>query len=205
MIILLTGGLLYNTYHDNFIVNSIKTHLKYYKMAGILVFGIGFYLMIQRNPNESLSFMDAFRQYIQVMPMDRQTKDMIQPFLQKDPAERIRTSGKNATSRSVSETKKKYVASQQGWKCKKCQQPLTAWFEVDHDKRLEHGGTNELDNLSALCRNCHGENKSRNKRHKIRKKYQKKKLFLMSLHYLYYDNLLITYYKYFLIIDYVKN
>jgi hypothetical protein len=157
MIILLTGGLLYNTYHDNFIVNSIKTHLKYYKMAGILVFGIGFYLMIQRNPNESLSFMDAFRQYIQVMPMDRQTKDMIQPFLQKDPAERIRTSGKNATSRSVSETKKKYVASQQGWKCKKCQQPLTAWFEVDHDKRLEHGGTNELDNLSALCRNCHGE------------------------------------------------
>ena len=106
MIVLLTGGLLYNTYHDNFILNSLKTHTKYYKMAGILVFGLGFYLMVQRNPTESMSFMNAFRQYIQVMPMDRQTKEMIQPFLQKDPAERIRTSGKHSTSRSVSETKR---------------------------------------------------------------------------------------------------
>jgi 5-methylcytosine-specific restriction protein A len=113
--------------------------------------------MVHRNPSESMSFMNAFRQYIQVMPIDRQTKDLIQPFLQKDPAERIRTSGKNSTSRSVSETKKKYVASQQGWKCKKCQQSLTAWFEVDHEIRLEHGGSNEVDNLAALCRNCHGE------------------------------------------------
>jgi len=157
MIVLLTGGLLYNTYHDNFIVNSLKTHLKYYKMAGILIFGIGFYLLINRNPSESISFMNAFRQYIQVMPMDRQAKDLIQPFIQKDPAERIRTSGKQSTSRSVSETKKKYVASQQGWKCKKCQQPLTAWFEVDHETRLEHGGSNGVENLAALCRNCHGE------------------------------------------------
>ena len=157
IIVLLTGGFLYNTYHDNFILNSLKTHQKYYKMAGILVFGLGFYLMINRNPTESMSFMNAFRQYIQVMPMDRQTKDMIQPFLQKDPAERIRNSGKNSTSRSVSETKKKYVASQQGWKCKKCQQSLTAWFEVDHEIRLEHGGSNEVENLAALCRNCHGE------------------------------------------------
>lgn len=157
IIVLLTGGFLYNTYHDNFILNSLKTHQKYYKMAGILVFGLGFYLMIHRNPTESMSFMNAFRQYIQVMPIDRQTKDMIQPFLQKDPSERIRTSGKNSTSRSVSETKKKYVASQQGWKCKKCQQSLTAWFEVDHEIRLEHGGSNEVENLAALCRNCHGE------------------------------------------------
>lgn len=62
-----------------------------------------------------------------------------------------------ATKRSVSETKKKYVAAQQGWKCGKCSKQLPAWFEVDHKIRLEHGGSNHIDNLVALCRDCHGE------------------------------------------------
>lgn len=61
------------------------------------------------------------------------------------------------TKRSVSETKKKYVASMQGWRCGKCTEQLTAWFEVDHKIRLDRGGTNEISNLVALCRNCHGE------------------------------------------------
>jgi 5-methylcytosine-specific restriction endonuclease McrA len=52
--------------------------------------------------------------------------------------------------------KKKYVASLQDWKCNKCHEQLTAWYEVDHKKRLEYGGTNEIDNLEALCRECHG-------------------------------------------------
>jgi hypothetical protein len=59
--------------------------------------------------------------------------------------------------RSVSETKKKFVASRQGWKCGECQEQLNAWFEVDHKTRLEHGGSNHVDNLVALCRECHGK------------------------------------------------
>lgn len=66
-------------------------------------------------------------------------------------------SGKTATKRSVSETKKKFVASKQGWKCNSCQRQLPAWFEVDHVVRLEHGGSNNVDNLVALCRDCHGQ------------------------------------------------
>jgi len=62
-----------------------------------------------------------------------------------------------STKRSVSETKKKYVASMQGWSCGDCRQKLNAWFEVDHKVRLEYGGGNEVDNLVALCRNCHGK------------------------------------------------
>jgi hypothetical protein len=62
-----------------------------------------------------------------------------------------------ATKRSVSETKKKYVASMQDWKCGDCNNKLTAWFEVDHKTRLEYGGSNEVQNLVALCRNCHGK------------------------------------------------
>ena len=69
---------------------------------------------------------------------------------------RLLDSGKK-TKRSVSETKKKFVASSQNWKCGGCQRQLNAWFEVDHTVRLEHGGSNHVDNLVALCRECHGK------------------------------------------------
>jgi hypothetical protein len=70
---------------------------------------------------------------------------------------RVINSGKGSSKRSVSETKKKYVAAQQGWKCGDCQRQLPAWFEVDHVIALEHGGSNHIDNLVALCRDCHGK------------------------------------------------
>ena len=70
---------------------------------------------------------------------------------------RMTQSGKKATKRSVSETKKKFVASRQNWKCGDCNNQLTAWFEVDHKIRLEYGGSNHIDNLVALCRECHGK------------------------------------------------
>ena len=46
------------------------------------------------------------------------------------------------------------------WKCQNCKEQLTAWFEVDHIKRLDQGGSNDVENLVALCRNCHGEKTS---------------------------------------------
>lgn len=70
------------------------------------------------------------------------------------------TSTQKTTKRSVSETKKKYVASQQGWKCGHCQSQLNAWFEVDHKHSLETGGSNHVSNLVALCRECHGKKTS---------------------------------------------
>lgn len=62
-----------------------------------------------------------------------------------------------ATKRCVSETKKKFVAAEQGWTCGSCKNKLPAWFEVDHKIRLEQGGSNHVDNLVALCRDCHGK------------------------------------------------
>ena len=62
-----------------------------------------------------------------------------------------------ATKRCVSETKKKFVAAEQGWCCGSCKNKLPAWFEVDHKIRLEQGGSNHVDNLVALCRDCHGK------------------------------------------------
>ena len=82
---------------------------------------------------------------------------------QQNSINKIMTSGKTGgggtgpTKRSVSESKKKFVAAQQGWKCGDCQRQLPGWFEVDHKIRLEHGGSNAVDNLVALCRDCHGK------------------------------------------------
>jgi len=64
---------------------------------------------------------------------------------------------KHGTKRSVSETKKKFVAYSQDWKCGKCHTGLDHTFEIDHKMRLEYGGSNDVDNLIALCRNCHGK------------------------------------------------
>ena len=69
---------------------------------------------------------------------------------------RMMNSGSTSSRRSVSETKKKYVASQQGWTCKKCQKQLEATFEVDHVIELQDGGSNHISNLEALCRDWHG-------------------------------------------------
>jgi len=63
---------------------------------------------------------------------------------------------KKITKRSVSETKKKYVASRQEWKCGNCREQLKHTFEIDHKVRLDNGGNNDVSNLVALCRECHG-------------------------------------------------
>ena len=70
---------------------------------------------------------------------------------------RMMQSGKGSTKRSVSETKKKFIAANQNWICKDCNKQLPAWFEVDHVIALHYGGSNEIDNLVALCRDCHGK------------------------------------------------
>ena len=82
--------------------------------------------------------------------------NMFLPNSQSSSEARMMNSGKKGTKRSVSETKKKFVASRQNWKCGDCDEQLSAWFEVDHKVRLEYGGSNHIDNLVALCRECHG-------------------------------------------------
>ena len=118
------------------------------------------------------------------MPIDKSTMDMISPIFdftskadsslmgaingftnnnsQMSPVlaaqqQRMALSGQKGTKRSVSETKKKYVAYNQDWKCGHCNNKLTHTFEVDHKVRLEHGGGNDPSNLVALCRECHGQ------------------------------------------------
>jgi 5-methylcytosine-specific restriction endonuclease McrA len=183
LLILLAAGLMMaNVYTDGKYLKKMLSFKKYYQMAGIAFGALMLYVLFKKNPLRAQQMISTTNDYIKYLPLDKNTTSMISPILdfttkqnfgyndefnfpvvpmpnnqQTVSENRIVQSGKKATKRSVSETKKKYVASSQNWKCGECQKQLNAWFEVDHKIRLEYGGSNHIDNLVALCRECHGK------------------------------------------------
>ena len=176
---LILAIILLNIYYDGKIFELFKKYNqyeKYYKMIFIIFIFFCIYLYIRKNPNNKKEFFKSASGYIRYLPVDRKITSSLEPFVDfisktgdntlsnemnynnnlTKQQSRILTSGRNSNKRSVSETKKKYVASQQNWRCQDCSDQLTAWFEVHHKVPLEHGGSNHIDNLVALCRNCHG-------------------------------------------------
>jgi hypothetical protein len=155
-----------NAYHDGKYVALLKSWKKYYQMAFYGFIGLSLYLFIKRHPGQSHGLLKHANGIIKYMPIDKDASDMLTPifsFAKENRGEsrvinsgRENFSGSGTTKRSVSETKKKYVASRQNWHCQDCNEQLTAWFEVHHKTPLENGGSNHIDNLVALCRNCHG-------------------------------------------------
>jgi hypothetical protein len=178
----LTAFFIANTYYDGKYVQIMKGWKKYYQMISIGFVGLSAYLFIKKYPGHSRSLFTHANGIIKYLPIDKDATNFLfdltdkrEMFSQPDnnyaAQQRVMTSGANnnisvgegtsmkvkATKRSVSETKKKFVAAQQGWKCGACKQQLPAWFEVDHKIRLDNGGSNHVDNLVALCRDCHGK------------------------------------------------
>jgi 5-methylcytosine-specific restriction endonuclease McrA len=47
------------------------------------------------------------------------------------------------------------VAHRQEWRCQVCSNLLPPMFLIDHLIPLHKGGADELNNLQALCANCH--------------------------------------------------
>jgi len=188
-ILLITGFLMYNAYHDGKYTKFLLSYKKYYMIGFYGLLGLGVFLMMRRNPADCKTMLLHANNVVKYLPIDRTSMNMINPIMDFTTRnnhyqyedgngnetertgsfmsafnnanhlgeQRILNSGKKGTKRSVSETKKKFVASQQNWKCGDCKTQLTAWFEVDHKKRLEYGGSNDVSNLVALCRECHGK------------------------------------------------
>jgi len=162
----ITIFLIYNTYHDGKYLKMLMTWKKYYQMAFFGIIGISVYLLMKRNPTQGKNMLLYANNMVKYMPIDKSSIDMFSPIfdlttitdndISGSPEKRLMNSGKIGTKRSVSETKKKFVAAQQQWKCGECDKQLNAWFEVDHKIRLDNGGNNEVSNLVALCRECHG-------------------------------------------------
>lgn len=174
-----------NTYCDGKFVRIVKSWKKYYQMAGIGFIGLSAYIFMKKYPSHSKNLLCHANGIIKYMPIDKEASDLLTPLLDMSkgsfsmngndnaisPQERRilnsgnigggnvggNSNGTKTVKRSVSETKKKYVAAQQGWHCGGCKRQLPAWFEVDHKIRLDNGGSNSVDNLVALCRDCHGK------------------------------------------------
>jgi hypothetical protein len=181
----ITAFLIFNTYYDGKYLKVFHSWQKEIKMSTFAFVGLSLYIFLKKNPGQTQSMMSHANDIIRYMPISRSSADMLSPFLdfankksmfddgdaaggndlgggrgrrEAQMEARIKSSGRNnATKRSVSETKKKFVAAQQSWKCGHCERQLPAWYEVDHIVRLEHGGSNNVDNLVALCRDCHGK------------------------------------------------
>jgi len=169
IIFFVAGFIIANIYTDGKYMKLVLSWKKYYQMAGVAFGAFVLYWLVRKNPNHAKNIIMASNEYVKYLPVDKNTTDMISPLLdftskslpgkyENQYEERILQSGGDGkTKRSVSETKKKFVASRQEWKCGDCKILLPAWFEIDHIKRLEHGGSNHVDNLLALCRDCHGK------------------------------------------------
>lgn len=164
ILILAVAFVIYDTYYGKGYMKYIYSLKKHAKTIAVLVGILGVYLMVKKDPSNFKKVLLNANRFVTTLPMNNAdypnpysfstTGDFNDPLTS---VKKLMTSGKGATKRSVSETKKKYVASSQDWKCGGCGKKLNAWFEVDHKVRLEYGGGNEVDNLVALCRECHGE------------------------------------------------
>jgi len=185
LIFIIAAIIIANIYTEGKVVKKLLSFKKYYQMIGVAFGALMLYILLKKNPMRAQSVISSTNDYIKYLPIDRNTSNFISPILDFTSKQdfsgstnsqpfnypvltmpnnnhtvsenRMLQSGKKATKRSVSETKKKYVASNQDWKCGDCRSKLPAWFEVDHKVRLEHGGSNHIDNLVALCRDCHGK------------------------------------------------
>ena len=186
IIIIITAFIMYNIYTDGKYTKWYLLWKKEIQMGIVAMVGVSIYLLFKRSPDQCKKMLLHANNVVKYMPIDKSTMGMISPILDFTSSNKIPFMGNlnlsnhpgqhydtsilqqqqqqqqqqhlpKATKRSVSETKKKYVASIQNWKCGECQQQLNAWFEVDHRVRLEYGGSNETSNLVALCRECHGQ------------------------------------------------
>lgn len=174
-----------NMYYDGKLTNWVYGYKKHYKIAAFVLGAFVFYWMIKRDPVRAKNILFCLNNYAQVVPLRRGTFDQFSPLfdltqnsqpthgflnsaysrngatmvggaaaIQTPP---VHGDGVRPVKRAVSETKKKYVASNQNWKCGHCNRQLTHTFEIDHRVRLDQGGSNEVQNLIALCRECHGQ------------------------------------------------
>ena len=171
ILFVISSFIIANIYTDGNILKKALSFKKYYQMTGVAIGTLFIYYLVKKNPQKTREILIASNDYIKYLPIDKSASDMISPIINFTTKSHNPPNGNHIdsgsvvtqnggvvkTKRSVSETKKKFVASRQNWRCGECKEQLKASFEVDHIVRLEHGGSNHIDNLVALCRGCHGD------------------------------------------------
>lgn len=162
ILLIIVGAIIYDTYYGGVVMKYFYLFKKYYKVAGIIFLIFSIYITLKKDPAhiktmlmQSTGLMSKNAAVLRPSVVNLHEPRQSTNYPVSAPIEQ--PVGGRITKRSVSETKKKFVAYTQGWKCGHCEQMLNAWFEVDHITRLDKGGSNDASNLVALCRECHGK------------------------------------------------
>ena len=141
----ITAFLIANVYTDGKYWKLLQTNQKYYKMAGIALGGLMLYVLFKKFPSKAGDIIRGSNEYLKYLPVDKETMGVLNPILDFTQKQNMynenaggmmpilpmgqqearimnsgRTDGVTKTKRSVSETKKKFVASRQNWKCEDC-------------------------------------------------------------------------------------
>lgn len=170
----LTAFFVYNAYKDGKYTKMLMSFKKYYKMIFYALLGIGIYYLLKRNPSKGRDMLLYANNYVKYLPIDKSSMDVLSPIIDftghptsfmetfngiEPTAEQVVMSGSGSgpknNKRAVSTMRKKMVASNQEWKCGHCKSQLDYTYEVDHKIRLDEGGSNDVNNLIALCPACH--------------------------------------------------
>lgn len=178
VILVVAAAIMSNIYYEGKLVQLAFANKKYFQMAGVAVGASVLYYLVKYNPFYATKIVAASNEYMKYMPVDKNTRNFLSPLLAAAGGGGYGGGGYTPTpqassiigggggsggggaprfKRAVSETKKKYVASNQNWHCGHCGTTLNHTFEVDHIVSLHNGGSNEVDNLVALCPTCHRE------------------------------------------------
>jgi hypothetical protein len=185
ILLIVVAGVCYHIYTDGAWMRQLTTHKKYLQIGGTIICAIFLYWLFKKNPSQAHQLILSGNEYVKYLPLDPATSSIITPIIdftskwttpfsesgtsnnarERAGVTRMMTSGGGGSGmgsggeqnvkRSVSESKKKFVASGQDWCCYNCKEKLKATFEVDHIVPLFKGGTNQIDTLRALCLECH--------------------------------------------------
>ena len=103
------------------------------------------------NTNSTSSEMDTA---ITLEQRCKQLEDQLEDQLEKNKTfVTIQQQGR----RRLNKYTRQEVANRQENKCNKCASNLSKYYQIDHITGLQFGGTDEFDNLQALCCECHAE------------------------------------------------
>ena len=142
IILLITGIFVANIYYDGQLFKKAIKWKKYYKMCFYAFLGFSFYLLLKKDPTQGQNLLSSANNLVKLMPVDKESKEFFSPLLQFSKLNssyspntnvyetpqyrRMLHSGKKSNKRCVSETKK-YVASNQDWKCDECKNKLSVF------------------------------------------------------------------------------
>lgn len=178
LVVLICGVVIWDILTNGSIQKKLTDIKKYGKAAMILIIGLGVLLMVNKPEHSNADMITTASHIVSAMPASSTTRLMRGGLgfmangggLSWPAADNERGSvavghssgiaaggSPKIKARSVSEARKKAVAASQGWRCSACNDMLSATYEVDHIVELQDGGSNEISNLTAMCRNCHGE------------------------------------------------